>query len=172
MRPEHTLQVATIKLAGLVIDAPFRIRAFDRSRDFSGMQHMAEATRGVRTGTPDTEVICTGLSVNVEIKAPGTKHLKSHQPTEAQEKEMALLRAAGAYAGCAWSLVEVVQHWRAAGVPLRPNANLVALDLDLKVQTRIERAAAKPKAVRRAKPVRHSVAKMARIYAIRSRVPF
>lgn len=118
MRPEHLLQVAVMKLAREVITAPHRIRAFDRSKNESGMQHLNEAARGIRKGTPDTELIVNGRSINIELKARGTKHLKSHQPTDAQEQEMQNLRDAGAYAACAWSLVEVVEHWRAAGVPM------------------------------------------------------
>lgn len=134
---EHTFQTAVIHLAARVIFAPHRIRAFDRSRNNGGFQHLSEANRGVRKGTPDVELLCAGRSVNVELKAPGTRHLKSHQPSDAQREEMALLRAAGAYADVAWSCVEVVGHWRAAGVPLTPGADAVAAATDASLAVRL-----------------------------------
>jgi hypothetical protein len=133
--PEAALQIDVLKLSKEIIEAPFRLRAFDRSRDFSGRQHLNESERGIRTGTPDTELLCAapacfGRSINIELKAGNNK------PSREQETEMDLLRRAGAYCGVAWSCVEVVEHWRAAGVPLCPNADLIALDRDLKRQGR------------------------------------
>ncbi len=133
MTPEHALQVDVCKLSKEVIIGPFRLRAFDRSRDVSGHQHLAEANRGVRVGTPDTELIHQGRSINVELKAGRNK------PSKQQETEMILLAAAGAYVGIAYSCAQVVEHWRAAGVPLTLNADLVALDRDLKRQGRVMR---------------------------------
>lgn len=142
---EHTFQAMAIKLAAEVIAVPHRIRAFDRSRDQSGTQHLHESGRGVRKGTPDTELICAGRSVNVELKKPGTRHLKAYQPSEAQKAEMRNLRAAGAYADVAWSLTEVVGHWRAAGVPLSAAADALAEARDRSLMERI----ANPKKVRK-----------------------
>jgi hypothetical protein len=155
---EHALQRAVLKLAKDVITVPHRIRAFDRSRNFSGTQHLAEASRGIRKGTPDVELICAGRSINVELKRPGTKHLKDRQPTDAQLAEMAALRAAGAYADVAWSLAEVVGHWRAAGVPMLNSADIVAQDRDLKLVG----AAPRKGGVGRARKPRPSVSEITR----------
>ena len=118
LKPEEVLQIAVLKLARDVITVPHRLRAFDRSKDFSGRAHIFQKNKGIRTGTPDLELIVEGRSINIELKAPGTKHLASHQPSQHQEEEMALLRGAGAYAGAAWSCVDVIEHWREAGVPM------------------------------------------------------
>jgi hypothetical protein len=134
LKPEEVLQIAVLKLAKEVISGPFRLRAFDRSRDFSGRAHIFQKNKGLRTGTPDLELIYAGRSINVELKAPGTKHLASHQPTDQQKEEMRLLREAGAYAGAAWSCLEVVQHWRAAGVPLCAIADALAEGRDRTIE--------------------------------------
>ena len=130
MTPEHALQIDVMKLSKEVIVGPFRLRAFDRSKNFSGRQHMHEANRGIRSGTPDTELVYAGRSINVELKAGAND--KSGQ----QDIEMELLAKAGAYCGVAWSCVDVVEHWRTAGVPLTRMAHVVALDRDLKRESR------------------------------------
>jgi hypothetical protein len=155
LKPEERLQVAVLQMAKEVIMVPFRLRAFDRARDHSGRAHMMQANKGLRSGTPDLELIVAGRSINTELKSPGTKHLASHQPTPAQEEEMRLLRAAGAHAACAWSCVEVLAHWRAAGVPLSPVADRLALDRDLRMEGRAAiRAGAAPKSYRPGRAVR------------------
>jgi hypothetical protein len=146
---EHKFQIDVVKLSREVIACPFRFRSFDRSRNHSGTQHLNEATRGIRKGTPDTETIALvepgacGISVNIELKDPTKKGLKAGDPSDDQVQEMQFLRAAGAYADVAYSCAEVVAHWRRAGVPLTPMADVVALDRDLKRDGR----AAKSKAV-------------------------
>lgn len=149
--PEHVLQQAAVRLAKIIIIGPHVFRCFDRTKDFSGTQHLWEAARGVRSGTPDSELVFEARSINVEFKAPGTRHLKSHQPTENQEREMAALRAAEAYAGCAWSLAELVEHWRAAGVALIPSADVVAMTMDAEVLAKIAGTVVTKKAPRKAR---------------------
>ncbi len=134
LKPEEVLQIAVLKLAREVITAPHRLRAFDRSRDFSGRAHIFQKNKGIRTGTPDLELIVDGRSVNLELKAPGTRHLASGQPSQVQYEEMRLLEAAGAYAGVAWSCAEVVAHWRAAGVPLVSIADEIAAGRDRTIE--------------------------------------
>jgi len=160
LKPEEVLQVAVLKLAREVISVPFRIRAFDRSKDFSGHAHIFQKNKGLRTGTPDLELIVAGRSINLEMKAPGTKHLKSHQPSDAQMEEMRLLREAGAYAEAAWSCAEVVQHWRAAGVPLCSIADEIAAGRDRTIECR---APAKPKRTTRPRAKRDDPAAIRRM---------
>jgi hypothetical protein len=136
LTPEHKLQIDVVKLAHEVIEAPHRLRAFDRTKNFSSRQHLHEAARGIRAGTPDCELVFEGRSINVELKA-GDNDISDNQ-----EREMDMLRRAGAYCGVAWSCVEVVEHWRAAGVPMVPSADIIALDRDLKREGRALKAKA------------------------------
>lgn len=169
MGPEHLFQIAVIKMAAQIITAPHRIRAFDRSANRGGMQHLNEATRGIRKGTPDTELICAGRSINIELKARGTKHLKSHQPSEAQEQEMANLRAAGAYAACAWSMVEVIEHWRDAGVPMSNMAHEMAEARD---QAATKPTAKKPRAAGGPRKDKPSASLLGKVAAMRKETFF
>ena len=140
-RPEHAFQRAVIVMAGRIITGPHRIRAFDRSRNVGGLQHLHEASRGIRKGTPDVELLAMTpgglISDNAELKKPGTGHLKGYQPTPAQENEMAALRKAGAFAGVAFSCMEMVDRWEEAGVPMIPAARIYALDADARLDAKI-----------------------------------
>ena len=129
---EHTFQISTKKLARECLVGGYLFRAFDRGRNASGTQHLNEAARGIRKGTPDTETVQNGFSCNVELKQWGKKHLKAFQPTDAQEQEMQALRDAGAVAGCAWSHAEVLVYWRMSGFVLHPLADEYAAARDRK----------------------------------------
>lgn len=162
MTPEHSLQVGVVKMAREIISIPHRFRCFDRSKNASGMQHMHEATRGLRAGTPDTELVvrCNFVGVNVELKKRGTKHLKAYQPSDKQKAEMQNLRDAGAYAECAWSLVEVAEHWHAAGVPLVPHWRAYAEAHDAMAATPAARKARSQGGAMKDKPSARLLAKV------------
>ena len=67
--PEHRLQIAIKKWVRECVITPHVFLAFDRTRKTSAMQHIAEAARGVRAGTPDTVLLLPdGKSIWVELK--------------------------------------------------------------------------------------------------------
>lgn len=173
--PEHTFQKAAMVMAKKIITAPHRFRAFDRSKNGKGMQHLHEAQRGIRKGTPDTEIICGTAkfhSVNIELKKPFTGHLKNYQPKQDQIDEMANLRAAGAYAAVAYSCVELVDHWRSAGIPLAATADVYAAWVDDRLRVRLDVSTpCKPKAAtrppRQRNPTAADIARANEWYAVR-----
>lgn len=130
MSPEHKFQISVMKLAAEAISEPHLFRAFDRSRnhrgDKGGSTHLAEENRGIRSGTPDTEVLFAGGAVNVELKQWGTGHLKKFEPSTFQKREIGFIRALGLMAGVAYTHVEVLALWREAGLRLSAAAEQYA----------------------------------------------
>lgn len=167
---EHILQVALVRFVREAVAAPHQFLAFDRSKASGAFSHMREKARGVRAGTPDTLLIVENKPVIwCELKAPGNK------PTPEQiamgDNLMAL--------GCWWSWVTSVDayfEWiRSIGVEMRANAEFLAMHADAGVRTKIEKAeAAVGKAPRSYKPreAKPSAARLRKVAAVRSRVPF
>jgi hypothetical protein len=124
-QPEHNLQT---KLVGFVRDcvaADHEFWANDRSRKQSQFQHVREKARGIRRGVADTTLAVVGMvEIYIELKWP------PNTPTEDQEKFGVAVQRIGRK----WYWANSVERFRQclvdAGVPLRPNAWLVAANLD------------------------------------------
>lgn len=124
-QPEHNLQVQVHKFVRDCVAVPHVFLAFDRSRKQSALQHVREKARGLRAGTADTLLLALPCPpVWVELKAPGNK------PSELQLQFASDVE----FVGCHWYWAASVEDYRvalfAAGVPLRPNAVIVAAHLD------------------------------------------
>lgn len=124
-QPEHNLQVQIVKFVRDCVDVPHVFLGFDRSRKQSAMQHVREKARGLRAGTADTLLLPRPCPpIWVELKAPGNK------PSESQLEFAADVQRVG----CLWYWADSVARYREcliiAGVPLRPNAAIVAAHLD------------------------------------------
>ena len=66
--PEHHLQAAIKFWCKRYVLTPHVFLAFDRSRAMSATQHILEAQRGIRAGTPDTVLAYSAGCVWVELK--------------------------------------------------------------------------------------------------------
>ena len=88
-------------------------------------RHFWEKQRGVKSGEPDTELLCPGLpAIKAELKAPG------NFPTDRQKEEGLAIEAAGHK----WFWADTVEGYGAQlellGVPLAPNWRLQAQHLE------------------------------------------
>lgn len=128
--------------------------AHDRSKAASANEHGWQAKRGVRKGTPDTQlVIFNGRHLWFEFKAPGERVV----PGDDQDLMLAALRKLGDAASWGVTIEDLRQFYAAEGVPLVPNAAYRAMVLDGLVDSRIAKAegkipAPKPKRAARARP--------------------
>lgn len=147
MRPEHLLQTHVGKFVRSAVTVPHFFECYDRSRDHSGTQHLWEANRHIKAGTPDTALVVDGRVYRVELKAPGNK------PTEKQLERIEELKAAGACAGWAITVegyAVMIFMW---GIPLAPNWRIQAQHHDALIASRLAKAptpkkASKPRAAK------------------------
>jgi hypothetical protein len=144
-QPEHALQISIVKWVRDCVAVDHEFHAFDRSKKQSEFQHVREKSRGIRRGCADTMIEVVNLpNVWVEIKWPPNK------PTEAQLEFAAAVERVGRK----WYWADSVDRFReclvAAGVPLRPNAAIVAAHLDaLLASAAIRKSGKAPKSYRR-----------------------
>lgn len=141
--------------------------AFDRSKGAGQWSHAREKARGMQKATPDTLLrVVAMVPIWCEFKRPGKK------PDDDQYAMGAELRRLGDE--WFWA-VSVEGYWRqlkAIGVPLRPNAEFLALHHDARVASSIAEAELKagrlPKSMRVAKPrpSARQIAASHRAYAI------
>jgi VRR-NUC domain len=109
--------------------------AHDRAKANRDKSHLWQARRGVRKGTPDTQLVLpNGKTIWFEFKAPGKR------PDEDQERMLADLRAMGHAAGWGVTIEDMRRFWVTNGVPLVTNAEYRALVLDGLVDSRIAKA--------------------------------
>lgn len=170
-RPEHNLQVQVKKFVRDCVDSAVSVfMAFDRSRNHSGMQHLMEAQRGVQRGTPDTLLLVPGVpDVFCEIKAGKNK------PSDDQERLGRAIIATGRHWFWANSVTSYMRGLQGFGVPLRPNAALVAEHLDLLLAGReAKRKSAAPKTSVSKKPraPKPTLGRIRRVNAARAKVMF
>lgn len=167
---EHILQKHVRAFARDAIDAPHELFAFDRAKAAGKFSHLVQKSRGVRAGTPDTLLRVAGIApIWVELKAPG------NSPDPAQRDIGQRLQAVGDV----WFWASSVEGYRAglvaAGVPLRPNAELLAQHHDASVAGVIETAEQKRgKAPKTWKPraEKPTNGQLKRVAALRSKVMF
>jgi hypothetical protein len=123
---EHPTQVKVKQWVRECIPAPKTFLAFDRTKKHSARQHINEAARGLRKGTPDTCLMVKPLpAMWVELKRKGEK------PDEDQKNVGADIVASGHLWGWVDTVVgyaRLIQSW---GVPVSAYALLRAEHHDL-----------------------------------------
>ena len=166
--PEHRLQLRVKKFVTSAVTAPHRFACHDRSQNSYGGgpmgRHFWERQRGIKAGEPDTELTVNGMTIKVELKAPGGKL------SEAQIREGALIRAAGGIWGVAYSVTEYGNFLSEHHVPLALNWAIQAAHHD----AMLEAAALKKPAPKKskAKPAKPSTGKIRRTESLRAKFPF
>lgn len=127
-------QEKAVVFARDTIIGPHKFLAHDRSRA-TGKEHMWQAKRGVRKGTPDTQLIIPGgRHVWFEFKAPGKR------PDEDQNQMLDDLRVLGDDASWGITIDDMRRFWLACGAHLAANAEYRAMVLDGLVDSRIAKA--------------------------------
>tara|TARA_R110000868_G_scaffold233264_5_gene486988 strand:+ start:2354 stop:2866 length:513 start_codon:yes stop_codon:yes gene_type:complete len=130
------------------ITARHEFFAFDRAKAAGKFTHAAEKARGVRAGTPDTVLLMAGIRpIFCELKAPGKK--ASEIQGDIGQRLI--------FVDCYWSVKDSVWgYWswlRDLCIPMRPDAEQVALLHDAQVAATVGAAEAKagkpPKATKR-----------------------
>ena len=160
-------QEKAVVFARDAIAGPHQFIAHDRAKASGGMSHLWQWKRGVRKGTPDTQLILPdGRSIWFEFKATGEKV----KDDDDQGRMLAALRAMGHAASWGVTIEDMRAFYEAMGVPLVPNAAYRAMVLDGLVDSRIataeSRAPKKKAATRKAGPRFVAGKKLARrIYA-------
>lgn len=135
---EHELQRGCLQFCRDAIDLPpkdFQLFAFDSAQKATDNQRARMMSRGVIPGTPD-------LCLFVKHKSPIWFELKwgNNKLSLDQDRLARKLSAMGHYAYCINSINGALIGLGLALIPMRPNAALIAADLDLKVQARVAKA--------------------------------
>lgn len=134
-------QEKAVKFAEAAIACPHTVMAFDRSMARGDWSHRFEAKRGVRAGTPDMLIIAlAGQShhhIWIEWKAEGNK------PNVNQTDGLALLHRLGDVAKWCVRIEEFCRILTNCGLPMAPNAAVMAMQYDGMVDSRIAKAEAK-----------------------------
>jgi hypothetical protein len=166
--PEHSLQTQILRFVKDCVECSWEFLAFDRSQNHSGRQHMWEAARGVKAGTPDTLLLVPGKpAIFCELKAPGNK------PTPVQDHIGHKIQEAGHD----WFWADSVQSYRMGlmvrDVPLRGNACLVAEHRDALLLSARIKAEEAPKKRASAKPFtpKPSASRLRKSSALRLKIP-
>jgi hypothetical protein len=143
-KPEHTWipretwrQEKAVVFVRDAIVGPHMFLALDRSRAKSPKEHLWQARRGVRKGTPDTQLILPGgRHIWFEFKADGQKVVAGDD----QDLMLQALRDLGDAAAWGVTIEDLRLFYLAEGVPLVANAYYRALVLDGLVDSRIAKA--------------------------------
>jgi VRR-NUC domain-containing protein len=131
---------------------PHIFLAFDRSQAKDARSHLYESRRGLRKGTPDTLTI-TGQNIHVWAEWKS----QTGKVTDEQAAVLARLVSFGDIVGVCRTIEDYRVLLVQAGVPLKPNAEYLALHYDGMVDSRIAKAEgrtlpAKPKRASPRKP--------------------
>lgn len=154
------------------VDAAHELFAFDRGKASGRFTHLAQAGRGVRKGTPDTQLCVMGFPpIWAELKAPGEK-LRDDAQEDIGRRLIAI--------GHEWFWTNSVDGYRQEiarrGVPLRANAALLAAHHDASVAGVILTAERKrgdaPKPYTKPRAAKPSAALVKRMNALRGRIQF
>jgi hypothetical protein len=130
-------QEKAVVFARDAIVGPHIFMAHDRSRAKSSKEHLWQAKRGVRKGTPDTQLILPGgLHAWFEFKAPGQRVASGDD----QDLMLAKLRSLGDEADWGVTIEDMRAFWAEHNVPMVPNAAYRAMVLDGLVDSRIAKA--------------------------------
>lgn len=133
-------QEKAVKFAAAAIMCAHTVMAFDRSMARGDWSHRFEAKRGVRAGTPDMLIIALAGQAHhhiwIEWKAEGNK------PNDNQNDGLALLHKLGDVAKWCVRIEEFCRILTNCGLPMAPNAALMAMQYDGMVDSRIAKAEA------------------------------
>ena len=133
-------QEKAVVFARDAIVGPHQFIAHDRAKASGGKSHLWQWKRGIRKGTPDTQLILPdGRSIWFEFKAPG----KKVEDDDDQGRMLAALRAMGHAASWGVTIEDMRAFYAARGVPLVANAAYRAMVLDGLVDSRIAKAESK-----------------------------
>lgn len=136
---ESFRQEKAVVFARDAIVGPHMFLAHDRGSS-NGREHLWQAKRGVRKGTPDTQLIIRGRHLWFEFKAGSAK------PDADQLQMLGDLSALGDAVAWGRTIADLCEFWRLNDVPLCQNAGYRALVLDGLVDSRIAKAeVAQPK---------------------------
>lgn len=133
-------QEKAVVFARDAIIGPHRFLAHDRSQAKSPKEHLWQAKRGVRKGTPDTQLIVPlrdsefAHHIWFEFKSEGNK------PDDDQIRLLRSLEELGDDASWGVTIDDMRRFWVRCGVPLVANAEYRAMVLDGLVDSRIAKA--------------------------------
>ena len=120
------------------VAVPHKFLAHDRSAPGGRFSHLRERGRGIAPGTPDTQLTVVGLpTIWCELKAP------DKTPDEDQLRMGRELQTLGQVWFWATTVAGYMKGLIAAGVPLRPNAVVMAALHDAAADATIARAETK-----------------------------
>lgn len=135
---EHELTRAIRVFVRDAIDVPtsaYQFFVFDSAQKATDNQRARMVSRGVVVGCPDTLLFVVGLKpIWCELKWGVGKM------SDDQKRLLDKLDLMDHATACLKSVERYCMYLQACGVPLRPNAALIAADLDLKVAARIAKA--------------------------------
>lgn len=147
-------QEKAVVFARGAIVGPHKFLAHDRAKASSPNAHGWQARRGVRKGTPDTQLILPGgKHCWFEFKAPGQRV----KPGDDQDLMLQDLRLLGDAADWGVTILELLHFWTANGVPLAANAAYQAMHLDGLVDSRIAKAEGRASATKKKSRSRKTV---------------
>lgn len=133
-------QEKAVVFARDAIVGPHQFIAHDRAQARGDKSHLWQWKRGVRKGTPDTQLMLpNGRSLWFEFKAPGSRV----DDDDDQGRMLAALRALGHAASWGVTIEDLRLFYEVEGVPLVPNAAYRAMVLDGLVDSRIAKAEGK-----------------------------
>lgn len=138
--PESWRQEKAVVFARDAVVGPHQFIAHDRSQARGDKSHLHQWRRGVRKGTPDTQLILPdGRSIWFEFKSRGNVV----KDDDDQGRMLAALRDLGHAASWGVTIDDLRRFYEAEGVPLVPNAAYRAMVLDGLVDSRIAKAEGK-----------------------------
>lgn len=166
-RPEHSLQTAIKRWITDCVTEPHVFLAFDRTQASGKFTHAYEKARGIRAGTPDTQLLFRGRSMWVELKAG------KNTTSDAQDELHAQMLGVGHRVRVCWTVGEYMAACQAEGVKLAQWAAARADGMDAMLAGAVAAAkAAKPKAPRLgAKPRTNRPSSRAIAIGIQSQLP-
>jgi hypothetical protein len=132
---EHIRQRFARSFVRDALDCQHEFASFDSAKVSTMQARQREAARGVVSGWPDTGLFVVGFPpIWCEWKAPGNK------PSARQEAVGDRLMGLGHWWSWCASVVTYCAWLRSIGVPLRPNAELLAMHADAKADAAIAKA--------------------------------
>jgi hypothetical protein len=138
-------QEKAVVFARVCVVGPHKFLAHDRAKASGQNSHRWQAKRGVRKGTPDTQLIVPGMHVWFEMKAPGERV----NDGDDQDLMLAALRDLGDKATWGVTIMEMATFWHENGVSLVPNWQYQAMHYDGLVDSRIAKAEGKVPGVKK-----------------------
>lgn len=162
LKPEERFQIFVVRRLRDILPLDCEFRAIEQGVKFSGttVQRMAAWQRlqnkGVKAGTTDLHFWWNRIYLTIELKAG------RNTVTDAEDRFMKAIRAAGFCAGAAWTAMQVEALIRGAGIPL--TGTLTGIDERLAVEAP-ESAPRKPSKPRAEPPSKAGLRALERLRA-------